>query len=635
MKSASTTLILLTLAASGGSALAAGDPAPTKDVGLVERAERRLLPLTVRIRALTPQFRSRAAHLTKADFSVILDLAELPPDRFELDNFCPDVGAERQPEQVESAKHLLFFVNQMDMAGLENTHAMLQNMIPRMAAEGYRLKILPGPASDWTADVDRLLLDVERLFDPSRHPPEPSTESSESRVRALLASDEVDKALALAQEEELAAQVTLEGPSLQLERTIEEMADLPIPKALIYFADSQYSSRERIVEAAIQSGVAIYAVKADGMAPYDPSFKVVDDPGAITTSSLLSLSEHTGGRAGFGHFRKSASDKILQGVQADLSCVYVISLDAAGLDRDRTLRPKIALRSAFRGQLRAESIPEVTIPSDERRRGNAAAIALRSGRWPGIQPAGVALIPIGFDKARVHALLQMNLSSESGAPSMPTTWDIGLNYFGASRVSGYGNVRVTSPSPQIVFQKQVRLPSGPYWVVGIAQEVDGHGSARGTAVGALEKPKKNAVEFVHSLDIMQWGTATFVSAEGTARSGGWSPLRHGMANSDRPVSLVFSLCRGKSVHAPLTIEKSLLMPDKEIRFSSTDWPRDPRNPCLVVNDEPLAAGRVPWPDRPYEATFVVKAIDAAGKTVARTSRTFWVIGPTREPVGQR
>jgi hypothetical protein len=635
MKAGATLFVLLGLVAWMGPTLATDDVAPTKEVGLVERAERRLLPLTVRIQVLTPQYRSRAAHLTKADFSVVLDLAELPPDRFELDNFCPDVGAERLSEPSASPKHLLFFVNQMDTEGLENTHAMLQHMIPRMAAEGYRLKLLPGAAPDWTVDPDRLLLDVERLFGPPKQPPEPIEESSESRVRTLLESNRVDEALATAHEEELAAQLTLEGPSLQLERVLAEMADLPIPKALIYFADSRYSSRERIVEAAIRSGVAIYAVKADGIAPYDPNFKVVDDPGAITTSSLLSLSEHTGGRVGYGHFRKSASDKILQGVQADLSCVYVLSLDAAGLDRNRTLRPKIALRSALRGQLRAESIPEVMIPSDERQHGDAAAIALRSGRWPGVQPAGVALVPIGFDKARVHALLQLNLSSESGAPPIATTWDIGLNYFGASRVSGYGNVRVTAQSPEIVFQKQVRLPAGPYWIVGIAEEVDGRGSARGTEVGALHEPGRKAVEFVHSLDIMQWGAATFVSEEWAARTGGWSPLRYGMASSDRPISLIFSLCRGKNVREPLTIEKSLLLPDAEIQFTSTAWPRAPRNPCLVVNDDPLAPGRLPWSDRPYEATFVVKAVDAEGKTVARTTRTFWVIGPTREPAGQR
>jgi hypothetical protein len=635
MKAASTLFLLSALAVWVEPARSTEDPAPPKDVGLVERSERRLLPLTVRIRALAPQYRSEAAHLTKEDFSVILDLKEVLSKQFELDNFCPDVEAERPQEQTEAPKHLLFFVNQMDMEGWENTHAMLLNMIPQLASAGYRLRILPGAESSWTADADRLLLDVERLFEPSIPPTAPIVESSESRVRAFLASNEIDQALAAAQDAELAEQLTLEGPSLQLERAIAEMAELPVPKALIYFADSRYTSRERIVEAALRSGVAIYAVKADGAAPYDPAFKVVDDPGAITTSTLLSLSEHTGGRVGYGHFRKSASDKILKGVEADLSCVYVLSLDTAGLDRNRALRPKISLRPGFKGQLVAESIPEVTIPSEPRQQAEAASIALRSGRWPGIQPAGVALIPIGFDGARVNALIQMTLSSGPGPTPLPTTWDVGLNYFGASRFSGYGNVRVTFQSPQVVFQKQASLPIGPYWVVGIAQEVDGRGLARGTEVGALIKPNKRAVEFLHALDIMQRGAATFVSENGTTRTGGWSRLRYGMANSDRPIALDFSLCRGTKVRGPLTIEKRLLLPDSEIRFPSADWPQALGNPCLVVNDEPLAAGRLPWSNQPYEATFVVQVIDAAGRTVARASNAFWVIGPAREFARQR
>jgi hypothetical protein len=612
-----------------GLARSTGDPAPPKDVGLVERAERRLLPLTVRIRALAPQYRFKAAHLTKDDFSVVLDLVKIPSKDLELDNFCPEVEAERPPEQPESAKHLLFFVNRMGTEGRENTHAMLRNMIPRMAAAGYQLKILPSPVSDWTNDVDRLLLDVERLFDPSKHPPEEIKESPESKVRALLVSNQVDKALAAGQEAGLAAQLTLEGPSLQLARAISEMAELPMPKAMIYFADSTYTSRERIVEAAIRSGVAIYAVKADGSPPYDPNLKVAEDPGAITTSSLLSLSEHTGGRFGFGHYKKSASDKILQRVETDLSCVYVLSIDAAGLDRNRTLRPKVALRSAFKRQLSAESIPDVTIPSQTRRQAEAASIALRSGRWPGVQPASVSVVPIGFDKSRVNALIQFTLDSEPGAPAISAAWDVGINYFGASMVSGYGNVRVTSRARRIVFQKKVRLPIGPYWVVGVAQEVDGPGSARGTEVGAFERPKKNAVEFLHPLDAMQWESGAFVSEEGPAHTEGWSSLRYGMANSDRPISLVFSLCRGRKAQEPLTIESRLMLPEKQLRFSRTVWPQSPGTPCLVVNSDPLVAGGLPWSNQAYEATFVVRVSDASGKAVANTSKAFWVIGPTR------
>lgn len=626
---ASTLFIALGLVVLSGSARSTKDPEPPKDVGLVERAERRLLPLTVRVRALTPQYRSKAAHLKKEDFSVQLDLVDLSPQLFALDNFCPEAETERPPEQPDTSKHLLLFVNRMELEGRDNTHAMLRNMIPPLVAAGYRLKILPGPAADWTSDADRLLLDVERLFDPSKPAPERSKEPSEDRMRAFLVGNQVDKAVVAAQEEELAAQLTLEVPSLQLARAISDMADLPMPKAMIYFADSAYPSRETIVEAAIRSGVAIYAVKADGTAIYDPRFKTADDPGAITTSTLLSLSEHTGGRVSIGHYKKSASDKIVERVETDLRCIYVLSIDAAGLDRDRTLRPKVRLRSAFKGQLTAETVPDVTIPSEKRQQGEAASIALRSAQWPGVQPAGVALVPLGFDKSRVNALIQLSLGSETEAPSIPTAWDVGINYFGASHVSGYGNVRVTFQSQKIVFEKQVTLPVGPYWVVGIAQEVDGRGLARGTAVGSFEKPKKNAVEFLHPLDITQWGTGTFVSEAGNPRAGGWSSLRYGMAYSDRPISLVVSLCRGKNVQGRLTIDRRLLLPGKELHLARTDWPQATAGACRVVNDDPIAAGRLPWSNQPYEATFVVNVGDAAGKTVATTSRAFWVIGPSR------
>jgi hypothetical protein len=163
----------------------------------------------------------------------------------------------------------------------------------------------------------------------------------------------------------------------------------------------------------------------------------------------------------------------------------------------------------------------------------------------------------------------------------------------------------------------------------LAQEVDGHGLARGTAVGAFEKPKNKAVGFLHPLDIMQWGRGTFLSEDGNARREDWSSLRYGMANSDRPISLIVSVCRGKGVQEPLTIEKSLFLSDKELRFSSTDWPQEHNSPCLVVKDDLVAAGRLPWLNQPYEVTFVVRVNEASGKTVANTSRSFWIIGPTR------
>jgi hypothetical protein len=145
----------------------------------------------------------------------------------------------------------------------------------------------------------------------------------------------------------------------------------------------------------------------------------------------------------------------------------------------------------------------------------------------------------------------------------------------------------------------------------------------------LEKPKRNDVEFLHPLDVMQWSSGTFVSEEGNARSYGWSSLRYGMAHSDRPISLAASVCRGKNVREPLTIERRLLLPEQELRLSSATWTDQRNAPCRFIDDDPLEAERLPWPDRPYEATFVVSVSDRSGKTVAKASRTIWIIGPSR------
>ena len=47
--------------------------------------------------------------------------------------------------------------------------------------------------------------------------------------------------------------------------------------------------------------------------------------------ALLRLSEHSGGKFSWGHCRGSASDTILKRVETGLSCVYVLSIDVAGL----------------------------------------------------------------------------------------------------------------------------------------------------------------------------------------------------------------------------------------------------------------------------------------------------------------
>ena len=143
-----------------GVASFAGPAQPPKDAGLVEHVERRLFPLTVRIRALTPQDRATAAHLLKSDFVVFVNRTKIAPEQIELDNYCSELPERDAPEQPEPSKHLLLFTDRMGLEGQVNTNAMLRNMIPRLAADGYQLRLVPGGDPEWSNDSDRLLRDV-------------------------------------------------------------------------------------------------------------------------------------------------------------------------------------------------------------------------------------------------------------------------------------------------------------------------------------------------------------------------------------------------------------------------------------------------------------------------------------------
>lgn len=617
------------IAAALTASVCLGDP--PKDLGLVEREQRTLVQLTVRIHPATPADRERAARLTKDDFFVFFDGKEIPKERFELDNFCPMAPAEAAPATAEAPKHLLFFVDQLSPEGQDNTKAMLARMIPSMAAEGFEMKVLPNVETGWTRDVDRLLHQASGAIDPwsatSEH-----EHAARDNLRTLLTSNQVEQAIAVAREAEREAQISFEGPVLQLARAISEMDGLPSPKALIYFAELGTSFREMIVDSAIRSGVAVYAVKADGMPPADPTRSTAKDPGAIITTSLFALSDHTGGRFAFGGFRKGTADRIVERVRADLSCLYVLSLDAAGLDRDKTLHPKVTLKPDLKARLEVRTIPELTVQSENRRQAQALAVALRSGSWPGMQQAGVTLVPERVDGADVEALVQLTIDADAKDAAIPTAWDLGVNYFGAARVSGYGGARVTTRAAKIVFEKRVKLPAGPYSIVGVAQEAGGPGLARGTVAGVLVRPAKTAVAFLHPPEVLQWEPGAFV-AEGTVpRKAGWTPVRFGMAASDRATSLLTPVCRGANVRGALTIEKTVLLPEDEIRLPATDW-RDAKDVCRLVRDDVAGDGGLPWAGRPYEATLIVRVTDASGKAVAKAATAFWVIGPgaTLEP----
>ena len=129
---------------------------------------------------------------------------------------------------------------------------------------------------------------------------------------------------------------------------------------------------------------------------------------------------------------------------------------------------------------------------------------------------------------------------------------------------------------------------------------------------------------------MQSEPGAYVSENGTARKTGWSALRYGMAASDRPIALVTSVAAGRTLHGPLTVDKTFKLLLAQRASRPEDHVARAGSPCLVIRDDVLKDGELPWPHVPaYETTLVVTVSDQSGRTVAKSSKAFWVIGPGR------
>jgi len=636
-----------------GNANGQTDEAEPQELGIVEQTGRRLFLLDVTIRAKDPQFEAKAARLTKQDFLVSIDRQRIPVELFEVDNLCrhstaveavpqidrAEVDTELQAENKTAAGHVVLYLDFLrlrTLGGRDSALAMVENLIPELTEDGNRVQIVANTGrvmtlADWNSDPQKLLAGLAGASGRDERHGADANLSTEEEISSLLATNQIDQALLLAKERNLAQQRQFGGAIDQFAMFVGEMHDVPRPKAIIYFADTIYANRADVVENAINSGVRIYGIKADGMTPArGDAISLADDPDAAARTSLGSLARRTGGRVAYGHFKKSAIDRPLRYLREDISCVYLISLDVSDLDRDRYLSADIDLRQELRKSLSVHTIPRIAIPSRSRQRQQAAHTAFVASESRGVQPATVAVIPVEVAGSEVTALVQCAFEVDAGPSPVQTSWDIGIVSVGRSGVVNSNNCRVKSDAQKIVFETAVKLPLEDYFAEAVAQEINGMGLARGQAFGTFIKPAKRGFDFLHPIVVMQKEEAVFVFERTKLRHQDWLALPYGMAYTDLPTSMRSVLCRGRKSRQPLTVERSITLPHKEIGFDPSIWHRDGKQLCLAMSDK-IAAHQLPWDGRPYQVTYSLKASDPADAVVHATAETtFWVIGPAAD-----
>lgn len=436
------------------------------------------------------------------------------------------------------------------------------------------------------------------------------------------------------------------------------LAGVDPPKAVIYFADRMRSNAgdhfmgifgkpderefneptfqvlpgagsagfDQLIDTASAHGVRLYTVQAEGLvtgisaSPLSgKTINVVSsDPRSTSRrfddakNSLAGLAAETGGESflnGVGPAR------IAKRIRQDLACVYLISLDPAGLPEDRRLPLRIWVD---RPKVKVQARARVLVPSQATRLTTrlAAAFTTRGG---GSADAGMGalVIPTGYREGKFTALVQVVVP---GAEIGAADWDLGASVLsnGSVRQEASTNVQVSAPGVPVVFENEMEFSPGPWELIAVA-----HDRARDEIVttrveGDWPDPEEQAVT-IGPIALVQPAQGVFVRDERHKAQGALGRRDEDWVRPDRPAALLAMVCRKKSDRRPIEVERTL-EGETLVEFPALHI-GDEEDRCVLLSD------LIP-PDTMTEGEFnyAVRVIEE-GSEIASRARPFTAVQP--------
>jgi VWFA-related protein len=391
--------------------LAADPPEKPSDVGLVERATKRLVQLDVTIAGP----KDAIAGLSGAEFEVRINHKRV--SNVIVDDLCvsqpsareetpPEVAVDAQALGNDSAEkpraamatYLLYFdMPHLTLSGRQDSIAAAREMLPLLLAGGKRAMIVANAAQlqtvvPLTSDVAQLdvalakMVDDMDMFDPYA--------ATEEARRAAVSN--LEMARLYAAEERLRQEQDLG----RLWMVLRRFAAFDPPKIVLYFADTMRQNAgehylalcppkkgswqahairadadtgalplDRVISEAAVRGIRFYTVEGQGM-----TSEVAGVVGCLgcpddaytrhrmdAQGTLVSLAAETGGRAFVnGVTPARMADQIL----VDLSCLYLLSFDPRGFRQDAPLTVSVRVK---RPKVKALVRGRIVIQSDAKR----------------------------------------------------------------------------------------------------------------------------------------------------------------------------------------------------------------------------------------------------------------------------
>jgi hypothetical protein len=416
---------------------------------------------------------------------------------------------------------------------------MARAALPEIMGPGDRAAIVSNEdhlqtLQRWTSDPDQLRagLDLMNEKDPAR--PDPLGRSGPRRL--YHGSPQFRRA-----------------DLTRLALVLGSFADVPPPKAVLYFADylvlppadrTTLSGNARaslldngvltfdtIVRQAAALGIRFYPVEPK---PLTGDFE--------TQRSLRMMAAETGGLA---FVNGVTTERIVSGLRQDRSCMWLLSFDADAFPRDTFLPVSVAVDVP---RVAAHTRTQALVQSTSERVKNRLLARFALDLDPSAAPLQAGLVPLGWKDGKYRARVQV----VAPATSLPSaTWDLGASLVIRDRVVAETSARVTVGQAEVplALEEEVAVRAGVHELVAVARETTTDQIVSSRHQATWPDPDASRATVIRPV-VFQDGV------EGTV-----GPLLHGEddpLDPARSTDLIALVCRGKKVTSAFEIERAVV-----------------------------------------------------------------------------
>jgi VWFA-related protein len=628
--------VLLLIAVLLGSSIVVGeqdDPSGPKRTDVVEREGTRLVQIEVNLRGPADTLDS----LTRDDFALTVGGSAV--EEFEVDKLCRDPAHSRSLDRVNGEiaapagespvlalgpTTFLFYFDQqhLTMGGRQESIDILERMIPALVTNGNRASLVSNGRNletlvETTTDPGVLLAALREMQGDFDHF-DGDAQLEDNRVSEVLALTLVDyhRAVTMAREYYGLELWRAERNLRRLSMTLGRLATVARPKVVIYFADNmrraagkhyfdlfgaakrslpEYTGIEagsaafsaqlpfdRVIDEAAAQGVRLYPIEGQGL---EAAASVMQGMWRFREAegTLASLALETGGEA---FLNGVPTPRILEKLEQDLSCLYLISFPPEGLREDVAQRVVVKVD---RPKVKVQSRGRVIIQSETERRVSRlmAAFATRSADESEID-IRPTVVPTGFVDGKFTALVQVAVP-RSELPG--STWDLGFSAISRGKVrDASGRLTVNHPGAAVVLQESMIFPAGPFEIVAVAHNATVDSIASSKLEGSWPKPRSELAS-LGPIAVVQPGNAAILRDDQIRTSGHAAFAEEEPVLADRPLTLVALVCRSPDASKKLVVERQLAGAES-VRFDPMEVELG-KDACAVIHDNVRAGTMTP------------------------------------------